>query len=313
MPARLWSDFSSVPASTAASSPAPEDDGENEMKVCLLFFLKKKVWRVLKDDAQDVNANADANLAEGDVEGETPFLRGVPVPTAQNATKFKTEDEDASSSPPEEEPAQIEIEQEGELTATQLSRLEHVLERSALYSTILKQQMDDARARHAEERRAALVAQHAANSKKQSSKKRGKGRPAKRRRTVEDSDDEESLPLQSATDEAGEDAKEEPAFPQPALVSGATLKDYQLEGLQWMVGLHEQGISGILGAFLVSSVFQFSEVLYVFFVCGEWGKSVAVEAFLGGLIRARVLSRGASFYFWLFISFFSSPFSSYSY
>ncbi|KAJ7882092.1 hypothetical protein B0H13DRAFT_2539847 [Mycena leptocephala] len=27
-PARLWSDFSSVPASTATSSPAPEDDGE---------------------------------------------------------------------------------------------------------------------------------------------------------------------------------------------------------------------------------------------------------------------------------------------
>ncbi|KAF7349701.1 SNF2 family DNA-dependent ATPase [Mycena sanguinolenta] len=24
------------------------------------------------------------------------------------------------------------------------------------------------------------------------------------------------------------------------------MKDYQLEGLQWMVGLHEQGISGIL-------------------------------------------------------------------
>ncbi|KAJ7899243.1 SNF2 family N-terminal domain-containing protein, partial [Mycena olivaceomarginata] len=35
-------------------------------------------------------------------------------------------------------------------------------------------------------------------------------------------------------------------FPQPALVTGGKLKDYQLEGLQWMVGLHQQGISGIL-------------------------------------------------------------------
>lgn len=217
------------------------------------------MWRVLNEDAQDVNANADANLAEAHgEEGETPFLRGVPV--SVSPPKFKTEEEDASSSPsPLDDPAQIEIEQEqepeieqeGELTATQLSRLEHVLERSALYSTILKQQMDDARARHAEERR---VASQKQISKKQSPKKRGKGRPAKRRRTVEDSDDEEAssaLPLQSASNEAGEDAKEEPAFPQPALVSGATLKDYQLEGLQWMVGLHEQGISGILGAFLV--------------------------------------------------------------
>jgi ATP-dependent DNA helicase len=157
-----------------------------------------------------------------------------------------------------------------------------VLERSALYSTILKQQMDDARARHAEERR---VASQKQISKKQSPKKRGKGRPAKRHRTVEDSDDEESsssLPLQSASNEAGEDAKEEPAFPQPALVSGATLKDYQLEGLQWMVGLHEQGISGILGAFLAFFSLLRSSILFLFGIFGALcrGKAVGlVEAF----------------------------------
>jgi ATP-dependent DNA helicase len=40
---------------------------------------------------------------------------------------------------------------------------------------------------------------------------------------------------------------EKPAFLQPALVTGATLKDYQLEGVAWMVSLWENGISGILG------------------------------------------------------------------
>lgn len=39
----------------------------------------------------------------------------------------------------------------------------------------------------------------------------------------------------------------EPVFRQPALVTGAKLKNYQLEGLQWMVSLDQNGISGILG------------------------------------------------------------------
>ena len=35
-------------------------------------------------------------------------------------------------------------------------------------------------------------------------------------------------------------------FRQPQLVTGTKLKDYQLEGVAWMAGLHENGISGIL-------------------------------------------------------------------
>lgn len=35
-------------------------------------------------------------------------------------------------------------------------------------------------------------------------------------------------------------------FRQPRLVTGTKLKDYQLEGVAWMAGLHENGISGIL-------------------------------------------------------------------
>lgn len=41
-----------------------------------------------------------------------------------------------------------------------------------------------------------------------------------------------------------------PVFQQPSLVTGARLKKYQLEGLQWMVSLDQNGISGILGASL---------------------------------------------------------------
>jgi len=42
-----------------------------------------------------------------------------------------------------------------------------------------------------------------------------------------------------------------PIFQQPNLITGAKLKSYQLEGLQWMVSLDQNGISGILGACMV--------------------------------------------------------------
>ncbi|KAJ7723045.1 hypothetical protein B0H16DRAFT_1737410 [Mycena metata] len=57
--------------------------------------------------------------------------------------------------------------------------------------------------------------------------------------------------VNSTTDVGASAPGPTPAFPQPHLITGATLDPYQLEGLQWMLGLDEQGISGILGAFCV--------------------------------------------------------------
>ncbi|KAF8146064.1 hypothetical protein K438DRAFT_1781343 [Mycena galopus ATCC 62051] len=77
----------------------------------------------------------------------SPFLHSVPVVADENDAADSAEPEPAADSAEQEQ----EQEEEGELTASQLSRLDHVLERSALYSKILKQQMDDARERHAAE------------------------------------------------------------------------------------------------------------------------------------------------------------------
>ena len=44
----------------------------------------------------------------------------------------------------------------------------------------------------------------------------------------------------------GVDENDTRIFRQPRLVTGTKLKDYQLEGVAWMAGLHENGISGIL-------------------------------------------------------------------
>ena len=50
-----------------------------------------------------------------------------------------------------------------------------------------------------------------------------------------------------AVEEDSDEEHEPPVFQQPSLVTGAKLKPYQLEGLQWMVSLDQNGISGILG------------------------------------------------------------------
>jgi hypothetical protein len=34
---------------------------------------------------------------------------------------------------------------------------------------------------------------------------------------------------------------------QPRLVTGATMRDYQLDGVQWLISLYENGLNGILG------------------------------------------------------------------
>ncbi|KAJ7029859.1 hypothetical protein C8F04DRAFT_932833, partial [Mycena alexandri] len=144
---------------------------------------------------------------------------------------------------------------------SQLSRLTHVLERSALYSNILERQMREARARHA----ASLATDD--STRKSTSKGKGRGKKAGKRRRVDDEDEEEgaspfalsatalfprltSLPTEQPAEPKPDSAEAATsAFPQPKLITGATLHPYQLEGLQWMLGLDEQGISGILGAF----------------------------------------------------------------
>ena len=43
-----------------------------------------------------------------------------------------------------------------------------------------------------------------------------------------------------------EDDEEEPEHQQPALVTGAKLRDYQVAGVEWLITLYENGLNGIL-------------------------------------------------------------------
>ena len=48
-------------------------------------------------------------------------------------------------------------------------------------------------------------------------------------------------------------------IPQPEMLQ-ATLKEYQLKGLNWLAGLYEQGINGILADEMVSICFDLSMI-----------------------------------------------------
>ena len=51
------------------------------------------------------------------------------------------------------------------------------------------------------------------------------------------------------------DMNKRPAFIQPPnLDKKCVLKDYQLEGVRWLVSLYENGVSGILGKFVNEAV-----------------------------------------------------------
>ena len=123
-----------------------------------------------------------------------------------------------------------------------------LLEKSSIFTEVLKDQMDRTREKHAA---IAVATQNRPTKTKPKQRARQSGRRASGRgkRTRVESDDErdsdegEEPPKRAKV--LANDAK--PAFLQPALVTGATLKDYQLEGVAWMVSLWENGISGILG------------------------------------------------------------------
>ena len=99
-----------------------------------------------------------------------------------------------------------------------------------------------------------------------STKKRGRGRPPrnsdrapKKIKTRVESDEEEE-----EKDGVKEESEEQESFQQSSLISGGTLKSYQLEGVAWMATLWENGISGILGAYNLISTKSWSSLSCLF-------------------------------------------------
>ncbi|PIL34554.1 hypothetical protein GSI_03332 [Ganoderma sinense ZZ0214-1] len=136
-------------------------------------------------------------------------------------------------------------EEQDEVVSERLAQLENLIQRSGEYVKLLKTQMDQVKVNY--------------GARRQKPKSEVKAKPKtrntrKRARVVSDSEEEREVKRTKADGSQGEGAgkaeedqgEKKYTFQQPALVTGATLKDYQLEGVAWMAGLHQNGISGIL-------------------------------------------------------------------
>ncbi|KAI0668217.1 SNF2 family N-terminal domain-containing protein [Trametes maxima] len=144
-----------------------------------------------------------------------PSTRATSPPSSPPAVEEVEDDEklDESAYQP------VSDEKEDEEFKTRLTQLTTFLDRSAKYIELLQDSINSVHKKDKpkEER----------ESKRAKLNGRGKGKA-----TVHGHD--------------GDVKEETPAFEQPALLTGATLKDYQLQGVAWMAGLHKNGISGIL-------------------------------------------------------------------
>ncbi|KAH9970340.1 SNF2 family N-terminal domain-containing protein [Russula compacta] len=123
-----------------------------------------------------------------------------------------------------------------------------LLEKSSIFTEALKDQMDRTREKHAA---VAAATQKRSTKTKQKQRTGQSGRRilVRGKRARMGSDDEDN------SEDEGEETKkrakvlsdeEKTSFVQPSLLTGAKLRDYQLEGVAWMVSLWENGISGIL-------------------------------------------------------------------
>jgi ATP-dependent DNA helicase len=116
-------------------------------------------------------------------------------------------------------------------------RLTFLLEKSAAYSSIIKAEMDKKK--------------YVLQKPSKPTRKVTKGRKRLRKNDPDPSDEDYGFSKRTKTNygqsKPGGNPIPAPRMKQPKLVTGGKLKDYQLEGVEWMISLDQNGISGILG------------------------------------------------------------------
>ncbi len=126
------------------------------------------------------------------------------------------------------------------LSSKQATQLDFLLSKASEYSSFISRDLDELQAALSEKAR-----QKAEKSEK---RKKRKGSDAKASAKKAKGNSGEALKTALVKDAKGRaDSKRHIIFTQPANLSdGCFLKDYQLEGVRWLVSLYENGVSGIL-------------------------------------------------------------------
>ncbi|KAJ1880340.1 putative ATPase [Coemansia sp. RSA 1722] len=136
--------------------------------------------------------------------------------------------------------------------AQRLKRLDSLLEKSAAYVSFVSQKLQSKRA----QLRAATITTESNNSDGSNNRKRApaeetaepvrkkRGRPA--RKSIPDGE----APQQPTADPSNPEERaingEKVSPRQPHLITGGVMREYQLEGMEWLASLYENGLNGIL-------------------------------------------------------------------
>ncbi|KAK0459566.1 SNF2-family ATP dependent chromatin remodeling factor snf21 [Desarmillaria tabescens] len=169
-------------------------------------------------------------------------MSSSPTPSSSSLFMSEAAPSTAPSTPPPDEMEDVDtsvkpIPLEDAETAKKYSELNRVLQKSAMYSKILHERLLETKAAQKK------IAEEKAERRDAAAKK---GRKRLRVDVDDDAISAKKMKMDDGSAEASEIDDETMLFPQPSLITGAKLKGYQLEGLHWMVSLHQNGISGIL-------------------------------------------------------------------
>lgn len=155
-----------------------------------------------------------------------------PTPFDDDTEHFKSapkviDDESKTDSKPDA-PSEPKSESKADSKAKRLEKLNLLIERSKVYSSMLGEQI----ARSAQQQ--------------QNTDDDDLAVPGKRDRDAAGDGDNSTTSHKRVRTDTDGGSKKAFSFRQPSLLTGATLHDYQLEGVSWLAALYENGLNGIL-------------------------------------------------------------------
>ncbi|KAJ2132574.1 putative ATPase [Coemansia sp. RSA 1807] len=187
-------------------------------------------------------------MADMTVAAEAGDAAETVVATPETAEATKEEAEDAVEEPAEAEAetddskenlkelrerALAQYETVGE-EKQRMQRLNFLLEKSAAYVTFVARRLEDKRAEKRQVKRPAPEA------------KKEKRKTKKQRIAESEAKDADSEAAKDEDDEERIINGQRVSARQPRAISGGIMKDYQLEGMEWLASLYENGLNGIL-------------------------------------------------------------------
>ncbi|RLN64610.1 hypothetical protein BBP00_00003367 [Phytophthora kernoviae] len=127
-------------------------------------------------------------------------------------------------------------EQPAEVTGKKIAKLDSLLEKASLYSSFLSSNMATA----------ATAADGNEIVEEEETPVKGKRKRAKRSASKQKKTKTGVDKLREVQEDTALGHSQNNQFKQPRLLTGGTLRDYQLEGIRWLCNLFENGLNGIL-------------------------------------------------------------------